>query len=316
MGRETTHVFMSPDLSEVTVPLWVVVAATHSAHFHQVGSSNAYLTTPTAHKRLDSWDDWFQKAYAAEVVADHKAFFDHWLKGIDTALMATPPVRLEIRSGNGAAAVIHEHEWPIARTRYQRWYLESAGRLSDTRPSAEAEVSYSAEGTGTSFVSEPLAEEMTLAGYGKVGLRVSSTSHDMDIFVSVRVIGEDGDEVDFTGFATSGYAEYPIPLTMGWLKASHRRIDEQRSTEYTVKHTHLKADYAPLEPGHPVDVEIELIPHTGLLRRGQRIRVDVQPRDGVAHGTHHAYDPSYHDGATNTLHVGPVRLGYVQLPLI
>jgi predicted acyl esterase len=346
-------VFMSPDLTDVTVPLWAVVAITHSSHLHQVGSSNAYLTTPAPDKRLDLWDDWFQKAYAAETVADHKAFFDHWLKGIETPVLATPPVRLEIRSGNGAATIRHEHEWPVARTRYQRWYLDAAApaeadgqlhrqpmRLSAARPQTDAQAAYSAHIdlvppgtgaalrvdpaapesdphlTGASFLSEPLSEDVTLAGYGKVGLHVSSTSHDMDIYVSVRVIDEDGAEVDFTGFSTSGYPERPIPLTMGWLKASHRRVDEKRSTGYTVKHTHRQADYAPLAPGQPVDVEIELIPTTGLVRRGQRIRVDVQPYDGVAHGMHHAYDPSYHDGAGNTVHTGPDRLGYVQLPLI
>ncbi len=63
-------------------------------------------------------------------------------------------------------------------------------------------------------------------------------------------------------------------------------------------------------------VEIELIPNTGLVRKGQRIRVDVQPYDGVGHGMHHAYDPGYHDGATNTVYTGPDHVSYVQLPII
>jgi len=343
------NVFMSPDLTGVTVPLWAVAATTHSAHFHQLGGSNAYLATPTTDKKLDLWDDWFQKAYADETVAAHKAFFDHWLKGIDNGIMDAPPVRLEIRSGNGAAVVLHENEWPVARTHYRRWYFDTSSwvagerrffRLSTTEPTASAEASYSAEialvppaagaalrvdpasarsdprVTGISFLSAPLPADAVLAGYGKVGMVVSSTSHDMDIYVSVRVIGEDGHEVDFTGFATSGFGDRPIPLMKGWLKASHRRVDEERSTNYTVKHTHRKADYAPLVPGEEVEVEIELIPSTGLLRKGQRIRVDVQPYDGVAHGMHHAYDPTYHDGAVNTIHTGRSRLGYVQLPII
>ncbi|GAA0983038.1 hypothetical protein GCM10009576_044670 [Streptomyces rhizosphaericus] len=346
-------VFMSPDLTDVTVPLWAVAATTHSAHFHQLGGSNAYLATPTANKKLDLWDDWFQKSYAEETVAAHKAFFDHWLKGVDNGIMDVPPVRLEIRSGNGAAHILHENEWPIARTEYRRWYLDAsraqtaqpAGerqflRLETTEPTASAQTAYPAEialvppargaalrvdpasaqsdphATGCSFLSPPLTADAILAGYGKVGLTVSSTSHDMDIYVSVRVIDESGHEVDFTGFATSGFGDRPIPLMKGWLKASHRKIDEERSTNYTVKHTHRKADYAELVPDEEVEVEIELVPSTGLLRKGQRIRVDVQPYDGVAHGMHHAYDPAYHDGAVNRVHTGPSRLGYVQLPIV
>lgn len=332
------NVFMSPDLTGVTVPLWAVAATTHVAHFHQLGGSNAYLATPTPNKKLDIWDDWFQKAYAAETVAAHKAFFDHWLKGIDNAVMAAPPVRMEIRTGNGAAVVRHENEWPVARTDYRRWYFDaSIPRLATTEPTVAAEQSYSAEialvpgaglrvdpasahsdphATGISFLSEPLTADAVLAGYGKVGMVVSSTSHDMDIYVSVRVIDEAAREVDYTGFATSGFGDRPIPLMKGWLKASHRRIDEDRSTAYTVKHTHRKADHAPLVPDEETEVEIELIPSTGLLRKGHRIRVDVQPYDGVAHGMHHAYDPTYHDGATNRVHTGSSRLGYVQLPII
>jgi predicted acyl esterase len=347
------ELFMSPDLSGVTVPLWAVAATTHSAHFHQLGGANAYLATPTPHKKLDLWDDWFQKAYAEETTAAHKAFFDHWLKGIDNGIMDVPPVRLEIRTGNGAAVIRHENAWPVEHTDYRRWYFDTATAqapvaqqdrrfhlLATAPPATAGHASYSAEialvppatgaalrvdpasaasdphATGISFLSAPLTADAVLAGYGKAGLVVSSTHHDMDLYLSVRVIDENGHEVDFTGLATSGFGDRPIPLMKGWLKVSHRRIDEERTTEYTVKHTHREADYAPLADGEEVEVEIELIPSTGLLRKGQRIRVDIQPYDGVAHGMHHAYDPAYHDGATNTVHTGPTRLGYLQLPFI
>ncbi|GGF10588.1 CocE/NonD family hydrolase [Subtercola lobariae] len=347
------NIFMSPDLSDVTVPLWAVAATTHVAHFHQLGGSGAYLATPTPNKKFDFWEDWFQKAYAAETVASHKAFFDHWLKGIDNGIMSEPPIRLEVRTGNGASFVLSEHEWPVARTQYTRWYLDAAAAdwagtsarsdfltLAATEPATERDASYSAEVAllppgvgaairldpaspqshpsvnGISFISEPLTEDLVLAGYGKAGFWVSSSSTDLDIYVSVRAVSEDGREVDYTSFATMGFGDRPTPLMKGWLKASHRTLDPERSTEYSPKHTHRVADYAPLTPGELVPVEIELIPNTGLVRAGHRLRVDIQPYDGVAHGMHHAYDPSYHDGATNTVFTGGVHPGYIQLPII
>ncbi len=346
-------VFMSPDLSGVDVPLWAVAATTHVAHFHQLGGSGAYLSTPTPNKKLDFWEDWFQKAYATETIASHKAFFDHWLKGIDNGIMDIPPVRLEIRTGNGASFVLQEDEWPVARTNYTRWYLDATAaewagtdarsdflRLSMSDPSVERQRSYSAEVqllppgvgaairldpespeshpqvNGISFISEPLSEDMVLAGYGKAEMWVSSSATDMDIYVSVRVVNEDGREVDYTSFATMGFGDRPTPLMKGWLKVSHRTLDLERSTEYSPKHTHRKADYAPMARGELVRVEIELIPNTGFIRKGQRIRVDIQPYDGVAHGMHHAYDPSYHDDATNTVYTGPEHVTYVQLPVL
>jgi predicted acyl esterase len=347
------EVFMSPDLTDVTVPLWAVASTTHVSSIHQLGGSAAYLNTPTPNKKLDFWEDWFQKSYAAESVAQHKAFFDHWLKGIENGIMDTPPVRLEIRTGNGASYIQEENEWPVARTVYPKWYLDASPsdwsgdgtrsdflRLSTSEPTSESEESYSAEielappapvgsprinptsaksdphVTGISFVSEPVTEDAVVAGFGKAQLWVSSTTADMDIYVSVRILDEDDEQVDFTGFTTMGFLDRVTPLMKGWLKASHRVLDPERSTENSPKHTHRKADFAPLQDGEVVQVEVELIPNTGFIRAGQRIRVDIQPYDGVAHGMYHGYDESIHDGATNTIYTGPDHVSYIQLPVV
>ena len=347
------EVFMSPDLTDVTVPLWAVASTTHVSNIHQLGGSAAYLTTPTPNKKLDFWEDWFQRSYAAESVAQHRAFFDHWLKGIENGIMDAPPVRLEIRTGDGSSFLLEENEWPVARTEYPRWYFDASPsdwsadparddflRLAAAAPMDDAQASYSAQVqlappapvgspridptsaesdphvTGVSFISEPVAEDSVIAGFGKVQLWVSSTSHDMDIFVSVRVLDEHDREVDFTGFTTMGFPDRISPLTKGWLKASHRALDPERTTDYSPKHTHRKADHSPLEPGVPVRLEIELNPNTGYIRRGQRLRVDIQPYDGVASGMYHGYDESSHDGAVNTILTGPGREGYIQLPIV
>jgi predicted acyl esterase len=348
-----SEVFMSPDLSEVTVPLWAVASTTHLSNIHQLGGNSAYLNTPTPNKKLDFWEDWFQRSYSAEAVAQHKAFFDYWLKGIQNGIMDQPPIRLEIRSGDGTSYVQEENEWPVARTRYPKWYFDATPsdwardgfrpdflRLSTSAPADEEHVDYSAQiqlappapvgsprvdptsaesdphMTGVSFISEPLAKDAVIGGFGKVKLWVSSTSEDIDLFVSVRVIGDDDREVDFTGVTTMGFPFRIAPLTKGWLKVSHRKLDAERSTSYQPKHTHLKADYAPLRDGEVVPVEIALVPNVGRLLKGQRIRIDIQPHDGVAHGLTHEYNARYHDGATNTIHTGPEHVGYVQLPVL
>lgn len=347
------EVFMSPDLTDVDVPLWAVASTTHVSNIHQLGGSSAYLNTPTSNKKLDFWEDWFQRAYAAESVAQHKAFFDHWLKGIENGIMDAPPVRLEIRTGDGASYIQEENEWPIARTNYTKWYFDASPsdwaadgarddflQLTTSAPAVQAKANYSAQiqlappapvgsprvdptsvesdphVTGISFVSEPVAEDSVIAGFGKVQLWVSSTSHDMDLFVSVRVLDGYDQQVDFTGFTTMGFSDRITPLTKGWLKVSHRTLDAERTTEYSPKHTHRRDDYAPLESGVPVQVEIELNPNTGFIRKGHRLRVDIQPYDGVASGLYHGYDPSFHDGATNTIYTGPDHVSYVQLPII
>jgi uncharacterized protein len=348
------EVLMSPDLSEVSVPLWTVAVTTHPSHFHQLGSSETYLNTPTRDKKLDFWEDWFMKGYSAETVEDHAAFFDHWLKGADNGIMDRPPVRLEIRTGRGGSYVLQENEWPIARTEYVRWYLDASSsdqearlpcdnvlRLARTVPDIERSVTYSAEvdvselplpstaavegvmattarcSPGATFVSEPFETDTVLAGYSKLVLWVASTSEDMDIYVALRVLDETNREIDFCGPALiPGISTDFYPLAKGWLKVSHRKLDTQRSTEFRPKHTHLRADHAPLQAGEIVPVEVEIIPNTGLIRKGHRLRADIQPYTGVGHGMRHAYDAAYHDGAHNTIYTGPEHPSYVQLPVV
>jgi len=79
---------------------------------------------------------------------------------------------------------------------------------------------------------------------------------------------------------------------------------------------HLRGDYAPLHHGEIVPVEVEIIPNTGLIRRGHRLRIDIQPYTGVGHGMRHAYEKAYHDGAQNTIFTGPKHPSYVQLPFL
>ncbi len=337
-----SQVLMSPDLSQVSTPLWAIAATAHPAHFHQLGSSETWLNTPTADKKLDFWEDWFLKAYTPAAVNGFVEFFDHWLKGIDNGVMDTPPVRLEIRTGRGASYLLEEQEWPIARTDYTRWYLDASPqpnhgdpglRLIRKLPIIEASVTYGAEvdlgapraapaGTsapnrGATFISDPMTADCVIAGYSTLTLWVSSTSADMDIHVGVRILDEHDREVDYVGPALiPGTSNLFYPLTKGWLKASHRALDATRTTDWRPKHTHRRADHAPLIPGEVVRVEVEIVPTTGLIRKGHRIRVDVEPFTGIGHGNRHGYDPSYHDGAFNTLHTGPDHPSYLQLPVI
>ena len=157
---------------------------------------------------------------------------------------------------------------------------------------------------------------MVLAGYSRAKLWVSSSSEDMDIFLTLRIIDERDREVHYGGATTVGFPTRNFPLAKGWLKVSHRKVDAERSTEYTVKHTHRAADYAPLTNGEIVPIEVEIIPTTALIKKGHRIRLDVQPFDGFAHGARHGYDAAYHDGARNTLYTGPQHVSYVQLGIV
>lgn len=341
-------IFMIPEIDKATAPVWIVGPQT-GAVIHQLGSSETFIrSTGVKAKRFDFVDAWFPHSYKGSTVAEHMRFFDHWLKGEDNGAMDGPPVRVQVRTGGGAHVVLEEAEWPIARTTYRRWHLDASPsdwkgdarrqdvmRLSEHPPAIEANAAYDAHLelgqptiaptgptggtprwlTGVSFISDPLAEDMVLAGYMKVGLWVSSTSRDMDVFVSFRVVDEQDREIRYESLVHPIDPVNVHPVGHGLLKVSHRRIDEARSTSYWPVHTHTEADHAPLRDNEVVFIEVGLNPSSAMIRKGCRLRVDVQPYSPAGLPVR-AYEESYHLGATNAVYTGPNHPSYLQLPIV
>lgn len=329
---------LDADMSKVTVPMLVEVPLSHTGHQHIRGSTVTYMDAASKQKQLsfitgDFISGWM---YTEPALAHHLKFYNRFLKGEqqDSDVMK-PALRMMIRTGDRGWFWQYEDEFPVARTDYRRFYLHGtpakfAGdgkrndflTLSSSEPTQATSKTYSADvnrerescwASGISFVSEPMTEDMTLAGFGKVVTWVSSTSSDVDLFVSVRVLDENGKEVQYA--LAPQRRDYPVGK--GALKVSHRTQDKEKSTVYLPYHTHSKADYSPLKGKDDiVRVEIEIEPTTALVRAGHRIRLDLQPVDGCGWGTPHVYDKSYHDGVSNTVHTDPQRASYLQLPVI
>ena len=341
-------IFMIPDIAKATAPVWIVGPQT-GAIIHQLGSSETFIrSTGSIARKFDFVDAWFPDCYKATTTAEHIRYFDHWLKGVDTGETDVAAVRVQVRTGNGAHFVIEDAEWPLPKTEYRRWYLDATPspwkgdarrpeflRITDTTPSTASRASYDAHldlgtptlappgandgtprwSTGVSFISEPMNEDMTLAGYMKIGLWMSSTSKDMDVFASLRVIDEHDREVRYETLVHPIDPIHPHPVGHGLLKVSRRKLDAARTTDYWPVHTHLEADHAPLEGGQIVEVELGLNPSTALIRKGYRLQVDVQPYSPAGVPVR-AYDASYHEGATNVIYTGPDHPSYIQLPIV
>jgi hypothetical protein len=328
---------ISPDPAKLTIPIW-----SHMRQdiwpIHIRGGSEVYIQAASKNKKL--WVEAgheYERAYSPEILGLHVKFFDYWLKGIKNDVMKEPPVRLEVRQPRDAEHPTgwwksrFEREWPLARTKYVRFYLDATnpagdGALLSGAPTAERSTTYRADpppvknvqGTtcsaqGVSFISEPLAEDIEFVGYSKLGLRVSSTSTDMDIFATLRVMDAQDKEVFYhsTRSQTS-------PVTVGFLKVSHRKLDPKKSTAHQPVHTHTRADHKPLRPNEKVQAEVELWPNTAFIRKGDRLWLTIEPRDGcfAASGNQHAYDESYHANASNSIHTGGTEPAYLQIPVI
>ena len=67
------------------------------------------------------------------------------------------------------------------------------------------------------------------------------------------------------------------PIAQGWLRASHRKLDQQLSEPWRPYHTHDESQ--PLEPGKPVMLDIEIWPTSIVVPPGYRLALSVRGRD-------------------------------------
>jgi putative CocE/NonD family hydrolase len=328
----------------ITVPLYSV-GNWGGFSMHLRGNTEGFMNAASKNKKLRiHTGTHFHPFHSAEGRMDQLRWFDHWLKGIDTGIMNEPPVKLEIRTGGSAGRYPFrfENEWPIARTQWTKLYLAvdpqssnnpdaAEGALAGTLREKEAGFTYLASGvtaagvasgsslstthgntgrTGVSFESAPMLEDTEVTGPLALNLWVSSTSEDMDIFVTIRNIGPDGKDV-----CEVGQHGQPVPcVTKGWLRASHRKIDLERSLPYRPYHAHDERWW--LQPDEPVECRVEIWPTSMVFKKGHKLRMDIQPRDGVGSAPYTHYHADYNAGAQNTIYTGGEKGSYLLLPII
>ena len=96
---------------------------------------------------------------------------------------------------------------------------------------------------------------------------------DMDLFVGVQKLDADGGLVPFSFLN----ALEDGPVALGWLRVSHRELDETRSSLGQPWHPHRREER--LGPGQIVPVEIEIWPSGTHFGAGEGLRLLVQATD-------------------------------------
>jgi hypothetical protein len=298
---------------------------------HLRGNTEAFVRAASEQKWLElhGIEHWthFYTDYGRML---QKRFFDYFLKGEQNGWDRERRVHLNVRHIDHFEGR-YEDEWPIARTRWTKFYLHPDGRtLSKDAPKAGGDISYSGFGDGLTFVTEPLSEPIEITGPSAAKLWLSSSTKDADVFIVLRAFAPSGEEVVFQG-AIDPHA----PLSQGWLRSSHRKLDPKLSREYRPFHTHEKEE--PLKPGEPVELDVEVWPTSIVLPRGYRIAVSVRGKDYVYPGGSGGRIKSFKNELTgcgpfihddprnrppevfngkNTVHIAPDKPAYILLPVV
>jgi uncharacterized protein len=319
------------DLRKIRVPLFSA-ANWGGQGLHPRGNFEGFMRAGSREKWLEvhGIEHWthFYTDYGVRL---QKKFFGHFLKGEDTGWAQQPKVVLQVRHPGERFVERHEQEWPLARTRWTKLYLDpTAHGLVDKPPAREASLSYAGLGDGVTFLTPPLETATEITGPLAAKLFVSSETTDADLFLVVRVFTPDLKEVTF-----QGALDPHTPIAQGWLRASHRKLDPALSLPYRPYHTHDEPQ--PLTPGEVYELDIEIWPTCLVVPAGYRIGLSVRGRDyeypggpgpglGVLGAVFTGVGPFQHNDARDrppaifgkqvTLHSGPERQSHLLLPII
>src|SRR5882757_7431040 len=319
-----------PAFEEIDVPL-LSAANWGGQGLHPRGNFEGYLVAGSRQKWLEvHGDTHFSHFYSSYGDALQRRFFGHFLKGENTGWDRQPKVSLNIRRPGEKFTLRAEHEWPLARTQWTKVYLQPTDQSLRREPAkAGTTLAYATTGDGLTFLTPPMTQELEITGPVAARLFVSSDTRDADLFLALRVFDPAGKEVVFVGTN-----DPRTPVGLGWLRASHRKLDPRKSLPYRPWHSH--DEEWPLTPGEPVALDIEVWPTCIVVPEGYRVGLTVRGKDYEYDGTDialpHAHYPmrgvgpfTHTDprdrppeifGGTNTLHFAAGQAPYLLLPVI
>lgn len=318
----------SERLHEITAPL-LSIGVWAKLDLHLYGNIIGYQRasgfkklvvtgTPTAFSSMvDFADPEFHKKYLLP-------FYERFLKGIENGFEARPNVEYAVKN----TGMIRTCEaWPPPAVRKQTFYLASGptGSVSSLNDGALVDAPRRNGGTTTysyphpswvlgvvavgpegpdparavlTFTSEPLAQDLEIAGSGKLLVHLSTTGTDTDVIVKLSEQFAQPDAERSAG----KQPRYAI-VTKGWLRASHSfERHPMLDSEEMAYYLHERA--MPLVPGEGYEIEVPLQPIAWRFRKGSRIRLEIANGDSPATDGlfAHAYRPDkigsdtiYHD---------------------
>jgi len=190
-------------------------------------------------------------------------WYDFWLKGINTGIMDEPPIKIFVMGPNKYR---YENEWPLARTKWTKLYLRPVGRLSDQPETVVDEPQCFVQmpprltniAQSLKYRTSPLRDPVEITGPIALYLHASIDQADTNWIVVLKDVYPDGSTIE---------------LTRGWLKASHRAVDADKSSPWLPYHTHTTPE--PARPGEIYEYAIEVRPTSNVFGVGHCIELEI-----------------------------------------
>jgi hypothetical protein len=225
------------------------------------------------------------RSTGGEIATDdmHLRWYDRWLRGIENGVETEPPVRLFVMGSNRWR---DEHEWPLARTDWQEWFLHSGGRANAVTGDGALNRESPASEPPDSYVYNPRNPVPTMGGGlccnavfsqgGAYDQRTVEAREDVLVYTTppleapvevtgpVRLIlcaSSSAPDTDWTAklvdVSPCGYARN---LTDGILRARYRTSMREGT---------------PITPGKVIEYVVDLWSTSNTFLPGHRIRLEV-----------------------------------------
>jgi uncharacterized protein len=296
-------------LEQIEVPAYITAGW---SHFHLWGSLEGF-------SRISSKDKWLRvhrefewpDSYTPENLEELRRFFDRYLKGIRNGWELTPRVRLDVMDRGEADFVTRraEKHFPLTDAKPQQLFLAPGdGSLAPDLPGSAEETTYEAVGGYATF-DHVFDQGTEVTGYIKLRLWVEARgSNDLDLFVLLQKLDAAG---NFVPTLVMGQEH---PGAWAFMRASHRELDEERSTEFAPVHTHRREEL--LEEGEIVPVDTAIWPTSRYWHAGERLRLVI--------AGHYRRDPRWFEPfrwhhrnkGTHVVHAGGEYDSHLLLPVV
>lgn len=240
------------------------------------------LPATTPHKGLFGvWDHNFSNAHGnvapdwarADWFPMVTAWYDRWLKGLDTGVEKWPAVQVQGSDGSWRA----ERDFPGTGGPVGHLALGPAGTLGLAKPEPVGSTSFTETvGSGVTFQTPALTKPLHLTGQPVLDLWLTTDRPDGHLAVQVTVLGPDGEPLVHDGGSAEVHATYGLrslqhlePIRENWFRQT-----------------------APVLPpvGEPIRVQVRMLPTDLVVPVGGRLEVRVageasSPRQSLPSGT-------------------------------
>lgn len=274
---------------------------------HLPGNIDGYLNANVPKKltiTTTAWEGGFDRPWHEnhDIVL---RWYDHWLKGIDTGILDEPPIKILVQGINQWR---YEEEWPLARTKWTKFYLRQGGLLAETPPTWNegsdgfVNVPWPKPGDKApcvKYVTEPFAEDVEITGPIALYFHASLTTEDANWMVDIKDIDSNGSET---------------MISKGWLKASHRELDESKSKPHKPYHPHTRS--LPAVPRRIYEYAIDVRDTSNVFKAGHRLQLVIKGQDAPWDDFMIWFHVSNMKETRHTIYHTPEYASYLLLPII